>query len=327
MSSHPSPGTAKACEDINARAFTVGNHIAFNHGEYDPSSAEGQHILAHELAHVRQQTGGAVSMLPQEGSLEIDPDPRLEREAEETAQQVMSDGPVVLSRMGMDVHIQRAASGYHGSRRATKEDWQTPGTSESAHETLSADELSKRVAELEQQVQANEKRSKQNNEGLSNVQEELNTKIEDNTKTLENHAEQLGTTNEKLSDLKSEVDSGIGETVAGAIGGSLSAGVTALGRAATTDTVQQGIENGDAVLDVLGPIGDAMASSPEMAATASVATMMAFSVSAAGIGSKKLFEQIKERFFGDKTDEDERREEEHKGDKSIISSIRNKMDK
>ncbi|RYJ07752.1 DUF4157 domain-containing protein [Halogeometricum borinquense] len=45
--------------------------MAFNHGEYDPSSAEGQHVLAHELAHVRQQTGGAVSMLPQTGELEI----------------------------------------------------------------------------------------------------------------------------------------------------------------------------------------------------------------------------------------------------------------
>ncbi len=62
---HTGPQAAKACEDINARAFNVGNHIAFNTGEYDPCSAEGQHVLAHELAHVRQQTGGAVSMLPQ----------------------------------------------------------------------------------------------------------------------------------------------------------------------------------------------------------------------------------------------------------------------
>ncbi|WP_363466722.1 DUF4157 domain-containing protein [Halogeometricum borinquense] len=50
MSSHPSPGTAKACEDINARAFTVGNHIAFNHGEYDPSSAESQHTNSRTCA-------------------------------------------------------------------------------------------------------------------------------------------------------------------------------------------------------------------------------------------------------------------------------------
>ncbi|ADQ68438.1 hypothetical protein Hbor_28990 [Halogeometricum borinquense DSM 11551] len=105
---HTGPSAAKACEDINARAFTVGNHIAFNHGEYDPSSAEGQHILAHELAHVRQQTGGAVSMLPQAGELEIDPDPRLEREAEETAQRVMQGGKIGVHRMEhSDVHVQR----------------------------------------------------------------------------------------------------------------------------------------------------------------------------------------------------------------------------
>ncbi|WP_396613258.1 DUF4157 domain-containing protein [Haloferax sp. S1W] len=106
---HTGPRAAKACEDINARAFTVGNHIAFNHGEYDPSSSEGQHVLAHELAHVRQQTGGAVSMLPQKGALEIDPDPRLEREAEETAQRVMRGGDLGIYRMRhSEVHVQRA---------------------------------------------------------------------------------------------------------------------------------------------------------------------------------------------------------------------------
>jgi len=100
---------AAACESINARAFTVGNHIAFNSGEYDPSSPEGQHVLAHELAHVRQQNQGAVSMLPQEDmELEVDPDPALEREAEEAAQQVMADGPVVVNRMGCEMQIQRA---------------------------------------------------------------------------------------------------------------------------------------------------------------------------------------------------------------------------
>ncbi|SEL79387.1 eCIS core domain-containing protein [Haloferax larsenii] len=105
---HTGPSAAKACEDINARAFTVGNHIAFNHGEYDPSSAEGQHVLAHELAHVRQQTGGAVSMLPQKGELEIDPDERLEREAEETAQRVMRGGELGIYRMQHSgVHVQR----------------------------------------------------------------------------------------------------------------------------------------------------------------------------------------------------------------------------
>ncbi|WP_074793138.1 eCIS core domain-containing protein [Haloferax larsenii] len=82
--------------------------MAFNHGEYDPSSAEGQHLLAHELAHVRQQAGAAVSMLPQEGALEIDPDPRLEQEAEETADRVMRGGELGIFRMQhSEVHVQR----------------------------------------------------------------------------------------------------------------------------------------------------------------------------------------------------------------------------
>ncbi|MDS0283956.1 DUF4157 domain-containing protein [Haloarcula onubensis] len=106
---HTGPSAAQACEDINARAFTVGNHVAFNTGEYDPSSAEGQHILAHELAHVRQQTDGAVSMLPQPGELEIDPDERLEREAEETAQRVMEGGELGIQRLAdTEVHVQRS---------------------------------------------------------------------------------------------------------------------------------------------------------------------------------------------------------------------------
>jgi len=107
---HTGPQAAKACDDIKARAFTVGNHVAFNHGEYDPESPEGQHVLAHELAHVRQQIGGAVSMLPQEGELAIDPDERLEREAEETAEQVMRGGTIGVHRMRRaDMHVQRMA--------------------------------------------------------------------------------------------------------------------------------------------------------------------------------------------------------------------------
>jgi len=106
---HTGPTAAAACESISARAFTVGNHIAFNSCEYDPESPEGQHVLAHELAHVRQQTGGAVSMLPQDDvELEVDPDPALEREAEETAQRVMSGGELGIQCLQQtQVHIQR----------------------------------------------------------------------------------------------------------------------------------------------------------------------------------------------------------------------------
>lgn len=41
--------------NMNARAFTVGNHIAFGSGEYKPGTLVGDALLAHELAHVVQQ--------------------------------------------------------------------------------------------------------------------------------------------------------------------------------------------------------------------------------------------------------------------------------
>ena len=44
-------------QSIGARAFTHGRDIYFNRGEYQPESASGQHLLAHELTHVVQQTG------------------------------------------------------------------------------------------------------------------------------------------------------------------------------------------------------------------------------------------------------------------------------
>jgi len=135
---HAGPKAAEACDDINARAFTVGNHVAFNHGEYDPASAEGQHIIAHELAHVRQQTGGAVSMLPQDG-LEIDPDPELEAEAEEVADRVIAGGTLGIQRAReLNIHIQRMESGDPGPSTSHSEI--TPEIDQNHGETPKIDE-------------------------------------------------------------------------------------------------------------------------------------------------------------------------------------------
>ena len=45
--------------DLNALAFTTGNHIYFAPGQFQPGTRTGQHLLAHELTHVVQQAGGA----------------------------------------------------------------------------------------------------------------------------------------------------------------------------------------------------------------------------------------------------------------------------
>lgn len=50
---HTDPGASR----FDAFAYTIGNHIAFAPGRYDPATREGRALLAHELTHVLQHPG------------------------------------------------------------------------------------------------------------------------------------------------------------------------------------------------------------------------------------------------------------------------------
>jgi hypothetical protein len=52
---HADDEAAGMNKEINAKAFTVGNNIYFNKGEYNPFTQEGKNLLAHELTHTLQQ--------------------------------------------------------------------------------------------------------------------------------------------------------------------------------------------------------------------------------------------------------------------------------
>jgi len=52
---------------VNALAFTHGNDVVFGSGQYQPETPEGKRLLAHELTHVVQQTGGTASSTDAEG--------------------------------------------------------------------------------------------------------------------------------------------------------------------------------------------------------------------------------------------------------------------
>ncbi|HEX8168739.1 MAG TPA: DUF4157 domain-containing protein [Beijerinckiaceae bacterium] len=54
---HADAGAQSAAAAIDARAFTLGRDIAFAPGEYDLSTKDGRRLIAHELAHVAQQSG------------------------------------------------------------------------------------------------------------------------------------------------------------------------------------------------------------------------------------------------------------------------------
>jgi hypothetical protein len=86
---HTGPESNAAATALGARAFTVGSQIHFASGQHAPATADGQHLLAHELTHTVQQRGG--SGLQAKGRVS-EPGDAGEREADRVADAVMAGG-------------------------------------------------------------------------------------------------------------------------------------------------------------------------------------------------------------------------------------------
>ncbi|MFL6332512.1 MAG: DUF4157 domain-containing protein [Pyrinomonadaceae bacterium] len=59
---HIDAEAAQSAGQLNASAYTVGDHIVFAEGRFAPSTPEGDRLLAHELTHVLQQNGGMMAI-------------------------------------------------------------------------------------------------------------------------------------------------------------------------------------------------------------------------------------------------------------------------
>ncbi len=82
-------GSAKA---VNALAYTVGHEVVFASGQYAPETRAGKLLLAHELAHVVQQSRHTTGLHASEVSSHCDE--KLEVEADEAANKVLRGDPV-----------------------------------------------------------------------------------------------------------------------------------------------------------------------------------------------------------------------------------------
>jgi len=89
---HASEHAAESARALDAVAYTVGTDVVFDAGKFNPNSKQGEHLLAHELAHVVQQSrGGDAPQSFNSGS-------GLEQEAAQAATQFSSGvGPVSVS--------------------------------------------------------------------------------------------------------------------------------------------------------------------------------------------------------------------------------------
>jgi hypothetical protein len=58
---HTDSRAAQLSQAVSAKAFTVGQDVAFGPGQYSPNTSAGRKLLAHELTHTLQQREGEVS--------------------------------------------------------------------------------------------------------------------------------------------------------------------------------------------------------------------------------------------------------------------------
>jgi hypothetical protein len=92
---HTDPQAAASAQSVNARAYTVGRHIVFSSGSYAPESRDGRSLLAHELAHVVQQSGGA-------GSAAVDRLQRAEKLGTKVTEPTGTKSPYKLAQATFD---------------------------------------------------------------------------------------------------------------------------------------------------------------------------------------------------------------------------------
>lgn len=91
---HDDAAAHDSARAVNAHAYTVGSNVVFQRDSYDPSSSQGQTMLAHELTHVVQQRNGPVDGSPAGGGINVShPSDRFEREAASTAERAMAAPP------------------------------------------------------------------------------------------------------------------------------------------------------------------------------------------------------------------------------------------
>jgi hypothetical protein len=99
---HADGRAAESARAVNARAYTVGRDIVFEAGHYAPQTPAGRQLLAHELTHVAQQSGGG-TLTSNEGQLEA--------EAEKASASIQGTGlsPVTVA-LGSGPRLSRQAA-------------------------------------------------------------------------------------------------------------------------------------------------------------------------------------------------------------------------
>ncbi len=89
---HADGAAAESANAVAASAYTVGTHVVFGAGRYAPGTDAGRRLLAHELAHVVQQSGSGSPSVATAQHIGPANHP-LEQEADSAAERITSAQP------------------------------------------------------------------------------------------------------------------------------------------------------------------------------------------------------------------------------------------
>jgi hypothetical protein len=93
---HADARSAESARAVDALAYTVGHRVVFGAGQYQPATKTGQRLLAHELAHVVQQTSFGPASL-HAGLASDQPNTASEQEANVAADRLMQGESTVVT--------------------------------------------------------------------------------------------------------------------------------------------------------------------------------------------------------------------------------------
>jgi hypothetical protein len=223
---HTGSASAEANHAVGAKAYTVGNDIHFSEGRYQPEDPFGMHLLAHEVAHTVQQSGGAPA---RQNKLEVStPNDALEHEADSAADAMVAGKAVTGLTFGSGVSrkvVQRddeiptekesVDASIDDAVKATKDEMNQPSVQQSLGATFSVnpyakEEVAKKAAmvdgwsrSMQEQSDMKEGSSINNSGAGSGVTPE---KLGDNVKaslTLKDYASALDNEGADLGAIKS----------------------------------------------------------------------------------------------------------------------------
>jgi len=123
---HTDSNAVQMNKSLGSQAFANGSDVYFNEGKYNPSSKDGQHLLAHELTHTVQQGASGKSIQKKEESVIAED----KKSTEDSTNEILQD------ELGDDVSIANPPKADPDEKKPSESDKDTDDAKEESSQVM-----------------------------------------------------------------------------------------------------------------------------------------------------------------------------------------------